>query len=217
MRRNDGRSRLRRCANRRLRSVPLYSRPSALVAHAEAHLGRLRGDAETVEQPDEVRIRALVEDDEAGVDCVDAAEALDAMRVRVAAERSRRLRTPSRRARGRASAALTRPGDPGADDGDAHATPHHAAARAAPAARTAAAARQDELQVADVADGERRLAAGQVELPHADEAVVEPELAHLGALGEEALAPQPQRARVVRSDVAQRFDAQLRRRDFSER
>ena len=51
----------------------------------------MRGDAEPVEQADEVRIGALVEDDEAAVDVVDAAEALDAVGVGVAADVVARL------------------------------------------------------------------------------------------------------------------------------
>ena len=57
----------------------------APVGDREAHVGGLAGDTELVEQPFEVGVVAVVEDDEAGVDPVAAALALDLDRVRVAA------------------------------------------------------------------------------------------------------------------------------------
>ncbi len=65
--------------------MPLYSSPRAVVADREAHRGWLRIDTELVEQRDEVRVRAVVENDEAGVDGVRFAVDLDAVRVRVPA------------------------------------------------------------------------------------------------------------------------------------
>ena len=57
-----------------------------LIAHRETHAAFLRGDAEFREQRDEVRVGAVVEDDEAGVDLVAAAGLLNAVRVGVAAD-----------------------------------------------------------------------------------------------------------------------------------
>ncbi len=65
--------------------------PGDLVAHREAHAACLRRDAELVEQRDEVRVGAVVEDDEAGVHVPGPAVHLDCVRVRVAADVVARL------------------------------------------------------------------------------------------------------------------------------
>ena len=49
-----------------------------LAAHREAHLARLAGHVEALEEPDEVRVVAVVEDDEPGVDGVVARGAVGA-------------------------------------------------------------------------------------------------------------------------------------------
>ncbi len=70
-RRASGGSRGRRgCASgRRARRAPglPYSKSRAVAPHREAHVALLPGDAELAEQLHEVRVGALVEDDEAGV------------------------------------------------------------------------------------------------------------------------------------------------------
>jgi hypothetical protein len=64
---------------------------AAAVADREAHAGGLGGDAELAEQRFEVRVVAVVEDDEAGVDRLLARRVLDRDRVGVAADPRRRL------------------------------------------------------------------------------------------------------------------------------
>src|SRR3990167_7586271 len=56
---------------------------------------------------------------------------------------------------------------------------------------------QRELHDVDAALGERRFAVGEVELPDAQEALVETELQHALLLVQEGVAPDLQRARVV--------------------
>ncbi len=65
---------------------PRVLEPPAPVGDREAHLGRLGGDAELVEQAFEAGVVAVVEDDEAGVDPVLAIAVVDPDRVGVAAE-----------------------------------------------------------------------------------------------------------------------------------
>ena len=120
MRRNDGRTRLRRCANRLFSDVPLYSSP--LRSLRTEKLIELACDA-TPSSPsscDEVRIGAVVEDDEAGVDLLHLAVELDAVRVGVAADVAAGLVHGDvvravQAVRGHVA------GDAGADDGDLHA------------------------------------------------------------------------------------------------
>ena len=98
-------------------AVPLQ--PRALAAHAEAHVARLFGDAELVDQRAERRIRRAIEDDEAGIDVERAASEFDAVRVDVPADVRARFEQreivlapqPVRRDEARNS---------GSDDGDAH-------------------------------------------------------------------------------------------------
>ena len=64
-----GSSALARLGEHTTRASPARELGSAaLVADAHAHLGRARLDAERAEQPPQVRIRAVVVDDEPGVD-----------------------------------------------------------------------------------------------------------------------------------------------------
>src|SRR5262249_33855507 len=69
--------------------------------------------------------------------------------------------------------------------------------------------RQDHLQVTDVAYREPRFAARQVELPHANDAVVDSELAHFRQTAHEALAPVAKRLHIVLADLLHPFDAQV--------
>ena len=86
MRRNEGRSRLRRCANRLFSVVPLYSSPLR-VAHGEAHRRcAATSTPSSLEQRQEVRVGAVVADDEAGVDGALSSFVLDLVRVRVPAD-----------------------------------------------------------------------------------------------------------------------------------
>ena len=68
----------------RPRGVPAYSKPRA-VAHGEAHVGGLGGHPELVQQRLEVRVVAVVEDDEAGVHPVGLVGQVDPHGVGVAA------------------------------------------------------------------------------------------------------------------------------------
>ena len=90
-----------------------------LAAQAEAHVRRLPGDAEFLEHRDEVRVRPVVENDEAGVHRPGAARELDIHRVGVAAGIVVRLEdrhvVVARKAPRRMKA-----GDAGADDRDPH-------------------------------------------------------------------------------------------------
>ena len=71
-------------------------------------------------------------------------------------------------------------------------------------------ARQHELEVVEVAREERPLAVGEVELPQAEEGVVESERPHPLGLRQEPLTPHPQRLCVVRSEVLERLHRQPR-------
>ncbi len=62
----------------------MYSK-SAAVAHPEAHLRRLSRHAELAQQAFELGVVAIVEDDEARVDSVDAGLRLDTHRIGVPA------------------------------------------------------------------------------------------------------------------------------------
>ena len=85
IRRNAGRTRLRRWAKTVSNEVPFHSRPLDLVAHAEAHVAGLGGDAEVGEEGDEPRVVPLVVDEEAGVDVEGAVGEVDPDGVGVAA------------------------------------------------------------------------------------------------------------------------------------
>ncbi len=93
-----------------------------VAAHAEAHLGRLRRDAERVEQFDEVRVGPVVVDDEAGVDRVVAAAVAHVDRRGMPADARRRLVNGDLVARIEIVGG-GKPGDAGADDRDLH-RPH---------------------------------------------------------------------------------------------
>ena len=94
MRWNHGVARCARLANSPFGEVLAYSKSPRVVADREAHVRRLAGDAEPVQQPLEVRVVAVVEDDEAGVDPVRLVRRVDAHGVRVAARVGARPRTP---------------------------------------------------------------------------------------------------------------------------
>ncbi len=111
---------------------PLEAAPA--VGHAEAHVGGLTRDAELAEHALEVRVVAVVEDDEAGVDVDGPARLVDGDRVRVAAGvvaglEDRDPVTGRMELRGREQA-----GDPAADDGDAAGLAHQVADFFAPSA-----------------------------------------------------------------------------------
>ena len=57
---------------------------------------------------------------------------------------------------------------------------------------------------------EAAFAVAEVELPQAHEAVAVAELAHFRAMAEKSLAPEAQRARVVRADVFEMKYLQIR-------
>ena len=61
----------------RVEVVPVVFRAARRVAYRKAHLGRLVGHAELVEQADEVRVGPVVEHDKTGIDLVVAAVELD--------------------------------------------------------------------------------------------------------------------------------------------
>ena len=86
MRRNDGRTQVAPLREQRVQRCAVVLQVAALVAHREAHRAVVRRHAELAEQLHEVRVRAMVEDDEAGVDVLHLAVELDAVRVRVAAD-----------------------------------------------------------------------------------------------------------------------------------
>ena len=89
------------------------------VGDTEAHVARLRGDAELAEETLEVRVVAVVHDDEAGVHVMAAIRGIDAYGVGVAAdpvgglEHRNVMLTVEQMGRDEA-------GDPRADDGDSH-------------------------------------------------------------------------------------------------
>ena len=91
----------------------------AAVGDAEAHVRRLRGDAQRGQQALEVRVVAVVEDDEAGVHVMRGVLGVDADGVRVAARERAGLEHGDlvlavQQVRG------GQPGDAGADDRDPH-------------------------------------------------------------------------------------------------
>src|SRR6478735_6263044 len=61
--------------------------------------------------------------------------------------------------------------------------------------------RMQRVHHRDVAEGKGRLAVTEVIMPLADETVVEAERTHLVEAARKAVAPEPQRARVVRPEV----------------
>ncbi|MNP17956.1 hypothetical protein D3C76_1104080 [compost metagenome] len=63
--------------------VAVVLQASNRVMHGETHLGRLRSDLELVEQPDELGVGPVVENDEAGIDCMALAlpDHIEGMRV----------------------------------------------------------------------------------------------------------------------------------------
>src|SRR5690606_33589611 len=94
--------------------------PGLFAAHAEAHVARLPGDTQFVQQRDEVRVGAVVEDDEAGIDRVAAAVEFDVVSVRMTADMAACFE------HGDVMLALQVigdgvAGDAAADDGDSHA------------------------------------------------------------------------------------------------
>ena len=92
--------------------------PAAPVGDREAHVRRLRGDAELGEHALEVRVVALVEDDEPGVDLPAARRRLDADRVRVAARVGAGLEDMDVVAAAMKLGGRDEARDAGADDGD---------------------------------------------------------------------------------------------------
>ena len=91
MARNEGRSRLRRCANSEFTVVPLYSRSLASLRTEKLISQGLRGHAQFIKQRHEVRIGPVVEDDETGVHLQALAADVQRVGVRVAADVIARL------------------------------------------------------------------------------------------------------------------------------
>ncbi len=75
----------------RIQAGAVVFQAARLVTHREAHAALLGGDAKFREQPDEIRVGAVVEDDESCVHLPAPAGLLDGVCVRVAAEVARRL------------------------------------------------------------------------------------------------------------------------------
>ena len=90
-----------------------------LIGDAEAHLAVLPGHPETLEQPGERRIVAVVEDDEAGVDVLDAVGQFYPHRVGVPPRTGRGLEDGDLVARMQQMGAH-QSGDTGPDDRDLH-------------------------------------------------------------------------------------------------
>ena len=86
IRQNAGRTALRGCANSAARSVPDHSRPASSTRHENDISLATLAHAELVEERDQPRIRAVVEDEEAGVDRKRPALQRDVHRGRVAAD-----------------------------------------------------------------------------------------------------------------------------------
>jgi hypothetical protein len=93
IRQNAGRARLARWAKTASRLVPLHSRPTSRAWTEERHLGGRRLDAELGEEPRQLGIGRVVEDQETGVDAVADAVERDPDGVGVAAESGARPRT----------------------------------------------------------------------------------------------------------------------------
>ena len=79
------RDQMRALGEQAVRRAAVVLEVAAPVADAEAHRRGLRGDAEAAQQPLEVRVVAVVEDDEAGVDVVGLVRRVDPDGVGVAA------------------------------------------------------------------------------------------------------------------------------------
>ncbi len=124
MRVNDGFSRLRALGVEGVEVGAPVLHAGELAAHREAHLAGLAGHVEALEQLDEVRVVAVVEDDEAGVDGVVLQGAvgtgqLDVDGVGVAADPGAGLEDGHVVVRVEQVGA-DEPRDPGSDDGDPH-------------------------------------------------------------------------------------------------
>ena len=116
-------------ANRPLGDALLYSKSPVPSLTLKLIVDGCQRDPQALEQPLEVRVVAVVEDDEAGVDLVRLVRRVDADRVRVAARVAVRLEhgdvvRPVQQMRHH------QPGDPGTNHSDPHLSDHPSSNRA---------------------------------------------------------------------------------------